>query len=291
MNPGSPLRTLFDGAIDYAGLFPPAQLSMPVAVANYGRYLASPDHWALGRFIVPVARLDELSRALPPAHAGPAWRLSAIGTSDPAADAAAIAAFNRAHESRAQVDAIEAATPTSAAVAARVPAISGLAVFCELDPASLDFAATSQAVRDAGASAKLRTGGVRPSAFPPASAVAAFLLRCRQLALPFKATAGLHHPIRGAFPLTYEPSASAAVMHGFLNLALTAASAASGANEAELVEILECTDPTTLAIEPDGILWRGWSWSQGQLAASRRFFLGFGSCSFDEPLLWLNRCP
>jgi hypothetical protein len=57
------LRTLLAHAIDYAGLFPPAQLDMPGAVAEYESYLASSDAWALGRFVVPAARLRELAAA------------------------------------------------------------------------------------------------------------------------------------------------------------------------------------------------------------------------------------
>ena len=51
------------GAIDYAGLFPPAQLDMPGAVAEYASYLASGDRWALGWFVVPATRLEELATA------------------------------------------------------------------------------------------------------------------------------------------------------------------------------------------------------------------------------------
>jgi len=34
--------------------------------------------------------------------------------------------------------------------------------------------------------------------------------------VPFKATAGLHHPLRCIHPLTHEPNSPAAAMHGFL---------------------------------------------------------------------------
>src|SRR5215216_2608933 len=57
------LRVLLQDAIDYAGLFPPAQLDMSGAVAEYASYLGSVDAWALGRFVAPVARLDELVAA------------------------------------------------------------------------------------------------------------------------------------------------------------------------------------------------------------------------------------
>ncbi len=60
---GPAVRVLLADAIDYAGLFPPAQLDMPGAVAEYAAYLDSADSWALGRFVVPAARLAELADA------------------------------------------------------------------------------------------------------------------------------------------------------------------------------------------------------------------------------------
>src|SRR5271169_6068701 len=49
--------------IDYAGLFPPASLSMAQSAANYDAYLESRWNWILGRFIVSVARLEEFEQA------------------------------------------------------------------------------------------------------------------------------------------------------------------------------------------------------------------------------------
>jgi len=57
----SALRELMTGLIDYAGLFPPAALEMDAAVRNYEAYLRGPDAWALGRFVVPAARLEDLA--------------------------------------------------------------------------------------------------------------------------------------------------------------------------------------------------------------------------------------
>ena len=47
----APIRILLRDAVDYAGLFPPAQLDMSGAVAEYASYLESADAWALGRFV------------------------------------------------------------------------------------------------------------------------------------------------------------------------------------------------------------------------------------------------
>ena len=57
--PDSPYRSLLVDAIDFAGLFPPAAQDMSSAVRDYGRYRQGDEAWALGRFVVPVARLEE----------------------------------------------------------------------------------------------------------------------------------------------------------------------------------------------------------------------------------------
>src|SRR5262245_38924762 len=59
MNPA--LRALLGGIIDYAGLFPPAQLPLEEAIRNYARYRTEPESWMLGRFVIPATRLKELA--------------------------------------------------------------------------------------------------------------------------------------------------------------------------------------------------------------------------------------
>src|SRR5271163_2409850 len=54
------VRAFLEGIVDYAGLFPPAELPLDQALANYLRYRREPESWMLGRFICPAARLAEL---------------------------------------------------------------------------------------------------------------------------------------------------------------------------------------------------------------------------------------
>src|ERR671939_21225 len=55
------LHALLAGAVDYAGLFPPAGLPLEQAVGDYARYRREPEAWMLGRFVCPAARLAELA--------------------------------------------------------------------------------------------------------------------------------------------------------------------------------------------------------------------------------------
>ncbi len=79
----SSIRTFLKGTVDYAGLFPPAQLPMEPVVRNYAAYRAGPDAWMLGRLICPAARMDEfaasLDDAVPQREADGAWSVSALG--------------------------------------------------------------------------------------------------------------------------------------------------------------------------------------------------------------------
>jgi hypothetical protein len=58
------VRDFLAGAIDYAGLFPPAALDMRTAIRNYASYRAGDDASLLGRFVAPAARLGELAEEL-----------------------------------------------------------------------------------------------------------------------------------------------------------------------------------------------------------------------------------
>jgi hypothetical protein len=279
----SPVRALLAGAIDYAGLFPPASLPMRDAVREYAAYLESPDAWALGRFVVPIARLAELRDAaegLLAASARSPWRLSAI------AGAAGADECNRAEAADGMaVDALEmrvSALREVADAAARLPA--GLEVFYEI-PIDSDPRELIAAIGRAGGRAKVRTGGVSPDAFPPARDLARFIAACARAAVPFKATAGLHHALRATYRLTYAPDSPTGEMFGFLNVLLAAALAHAGAQEQEVAEMLVERDASAIRFGTGDVEWRGRVLTAGELAAARSTgALSFGSCSFREPI-------
>ena len=107
--PPASARALMAGAVDYAGLFPPAQLPLADALAEYRRALAGADAWMLGRFIVPAVQLPALADAVVrDAHDGRGWTVSAIVREQMDEDAAAVQAFNqRAANLHVRVDTIE----------------------------------------------------------------------------------------------------------------------------------------------------------------------------------------
>jgi hypothetical protein len=228
------LRVLLDRLIDYAGLFPPAGLSMQDAVRNYARYRDGEHAWMLGKFVVPAARAQEVPTEFP---------LSILGRDEVKADE------------------LDGAAPDAF--------VEGM----DLDE-----------IRRRGLRAKIRTGGLTADAFPTIASVAAFIRACREKGVAFKATAGLHHPLRCVKALTYEPNAPTGTMHGFLNVFLAAAMA--GDEEAVLAE----QDAGAFAFDDDGASWRDRRVSVDELARMRsELAISFGSCSFEEPVSDLEK--
>ncbi len=107
---------LLSGLVDYAGLFPPAKEDMRDALEKYASYRASEDSQALGRFIVPVSRLNELedeaNELMPRDPGAEPWRLSVLVAGDVRAAGKAMVGFNDRHqlasnEGRAVIDVAE----------------------------------------------------------------------------------------------------------------------------------------------------------------------------------------
>src|SRR5688500_16772269 len=77
--PAASLRALLDRAIDYAGLFPPANLELAPALENYAGYVRLPDAWMLSTFVLPVAEFDAAARHLSRFDGQYPLRISALG--------------------------------------------------------------------------------------------------------------------------------------------------------------------------------------------------------------------
>jgi hypothetical protein len=281
--------------IDYAGLFPPASLAMAPSVVDYDSYSRSEWSWILGRFIVPIARLAEFEEAFaglpaPPSGTGfTTWRLSGLLGSDPVADVAGIREFNARTASstsgrRAVIESVE----VKVAGPEEVKRLSGivpaeLATYFEVPLSSCGECIA--AVADCGRRAKIRTGGETADRFPTPENVVEFVRLCAAANVPFKATAGLHHPLRSVHRFTYQPDSPSGVMHGFVNVFLAAAFLRAGMEATLAVQLLEERSADAFHFDLDGVGWRQHRLSQREIAAARRSFaVSFGSCSFTEPI-------
>jgi hypothetical protein len=266
MRADRPVCALLTELIDYAGLFPPAGLDMAAAVRKYASWLTGERSWIPGRFIVPAARREEFEKAAAPYVTDRKWKLGVLGMPGKPWDGRTYAID--AIELKA--DRIEAAQHERAQIYFEVPG---------------EMEAAIDAIARAGARAKIRTGGLTADAFPDAARVARFLWLCHRAGVAFKATAGLHHPMRGEYPFTYEPASARGTMHGFVNVFLAAALIHTGISEREAAELLEERSPEAFRFDNESIRWRSHRLTTEQIRNARqRFAISFGSCSIDEPI-------
>lgn len=285
---------LLDGLVDYAGLFPPASEDMRAALENYAAYLRGPDRRALGRFIVPLPRLPELEAEgkglLPRGASSEQWRLSVLVANDVQSAGEEILKFNRRHlapspSGNAAIDVIELKASSVAEIEHQSAVLPrGLIAYFEI-PHKNDVTSLLKAIARAGSRAKIRTGGVTPDKFPPAGEIIDFIVACQREGVAFKATAGLHHPLRGEYRLTYEDDSPTGTMYGFLNVFIAAALVHAGEGADTALAALQENDPAAFSFSGDAIVWREKQIGLRQIAASRaELAISFGSCSFREPV-------
>jgi hypothetical protein len=241
-------RALLSRLIDHAALFPPASLPMDAALEVDRAARATPEAWLLNRFLVPASQLGGVPEDFEPP-------LGVIVDTDELPGLAGR-----------RVEVVEARLER-AAVADGAPA----RLFLEVWPGD---AAKLREVARLGSGAKVRCGGPTPDMFPSPAELAAFITGCRDLGLPFKATAGLHHPIRDG------------IVHGFLNLLAAAVLAhAAGAGERELIAVLLEERASAFGVTEAAFTVAGQRFDADQVAAARaELFVGYGSCSFSEPV-------
>jgi hypothetical protein len=231
-------RALFAGLIDHAPTFPPAQLPLAEGLAEHRRVRDGDTGWIVNRFVCPASKLPELGDE--------PLRLSVV------LDEGRLAAADK------RIEAVEAAGIDPEVMIDAAPE-----VYCEL-PLRYDVSFRILQLGELGIRAKVRCGGATTPRIPD---LAQFVAACRRLGVPFKATAGLHHPLR------------AGDEQGFLNL--LAAAVFEGDEEEALAE----EDASTFEVTTEAFTWRDHSAGPEEIARVRqKLFVGFGSCSAQEPI-------
>jgi len=299
---GAASRAAFARLIDYAGLFPPAELAMDASIEEYAAARHGAVAWMLGRFIVTATRAAEAAALWETRGGTERLGLSVILNSPPDPRSwlgslqqhlETVAAPNE-RSIRLPVEAIE--VPLPAPLSARETLEAPIAQLrAALDRAGLrDLPAFAElptgprwsellpgamtALKRARLGAKIRCGGVVAEAFPSVDVVAGFISAAAAEDIAYKATAGLHHPVR------HRDDASGFVMHGFLNL-LAAAVFAPHVTPDELRRIVAEEDPAAFAFDRSTIRWRDRSAGVADIERMRAHaFVGYGSCSFSEPV-------
>ena len=217
--------------IDHAPMFPPASLDVEAAVMADARARSSEHRWMLARFVCPASRLAELGAVRGWDHAPPI---------------SVVLDGGEWRDSGGPVEAVEM-------VGVSREDLADVETFCEV-PLEEGWRETLDEIAQLGAKAKLRCGGAR---VPSEEEVAAFIVAARDAGVEWKATAGLHHPVRSERE------------HGFLNVLEAVARAEAGADEATVRAVLAERDPAAL---------------RGAAERPRGRFVSIGSCSFIEPV-------
>jgi hypothetical protein len=290
------LSALLANSLDYAGLFPPAGLDMPGAVAEYERHVSNDPVRMVAGFVCPATRLDELAQSA----GGRSWKLSILGSSAASPqeallhaedDMQRIAAFMQANRGF-TISALEFRVPASLLDSPHLeefPRVVEMLFNAEPQPNifyelgwTAAWATVFPRLRQGArmfCGAKVRTGGVEPSAFPAPEQLATFMIAAREARFPWKATAGLHHPLRRFH------GEVGTKMHGFLNVFLAAGLAWKGSDEATLIDILNEEDASAFRFEDERVIWRDHVLDAEQIHSARSdFALSFGSCSYQEPI-------
>jgi len=308
------ISALLGGLFDYAGLFPPAGLEMRETVRNYASYRAGPHARMLGRLVVPWNRRREFLDALADVRTNASTESSTGNSVDASAGdgadgigACPVTMLIPLPDGADEVDRLrrEHADFSEAAVGhVKIGALESRAdapdrleglpetfdLFGELFPdAEIHVEATescpveelldalvAERDRTGRGAGKLRTGSVVPEEIPPVDEVVRFIRACARRDLPWKATAGLHHPLPATRALTYEADSPEGPMYGYLGVILAAARSLEDppAPASDLRKLL--TDPETPDLS---------AFSTTSIRTARtRGCLSIGSCSFIEPV-------
>ena len=303
------LHALLEDAIDYAGTFPPAQLSLEQAVRNYARYQKDSAQWLLGRFIYPAAQLHELDAYSNYLQTDCPFAISTVGRSGAEeaawlagirADVEAVEAFQQRQRHRVVINVYETKLPPRPAPTSSwkefllqgwrrlEPWTDGVMPFFEYGlegeyrsslPPLLAALAETATVVGQPLGFKLRCGGLDAKAFPSIEAVAFVLGACRDAGVPLKCTAGLHHPLRRF------DTGLGTFMHGFVNVLLAGVLAqARQLDEESLRAVLAEEAGERFVFTAAGCRWRELEVSTDEIRRARQTgVISFGSCSFEEP--------
>jgi hypothetical protein len=317
----SSLQAFLAGVLDYAGLFPPAQLPLDQAIHQYVRYRHDPDHWLLGRFICPAERLDELTPFVRELFSsGPALALSALGRGGKSAaeflaglrdDLKAILTCLDHHPGRVEVAVYEVRMPADVLAAGSKEAVRKLLeesgrMIEETGLASLtayyevargaDWRSSVEALSTALAEdhqAGIAQGRRR---CPPAG----FKLRCggleatafpspEEVALAITACRDAGVPLKFTaglhHPIRRYRAEVQTHMHGFLNVFGGGVLAhAQQLTEDQVQRIIADENFEDFAFEDEGFRWKHHPASISEIRAARQSaVISFGSCSFEEP--------
>ncbi|MDD5363599.1 MAG: hypothetical protein PHN88_15865 [Ignavibacteria bacterium] len=313
------------GIIDYAGMYPPANLNLADAFRNYCNYLVSQDEWMISRFVCSLNSFENIfkggSAALKMVEDFDFGRwisFSILLNQEPKVkdflisfrkDLEKVKKISEEYPGKVVADTFEFKLPAELngkfgthAVKKMLEEINdvltwsgllGARIFVE-PPIDNNYNSVFRKLAEASADSnhkgsraglKLRTGGITQESFPSVEQIASALDACKQNKIPFKATAGLHHPVR------HQNENAGLKMHGFFNVfGAGILHFANSLSENELRNIVMDENGSAFGFTNDIFSWNDITADKTMVEKARNeFVISFGSCSFDEPREDLNK--
>lgn len=308
------LKALMLRSLDYAGVFPPAQLPMNDAVKEFVRCRQDKNEWFLARFVLPVARIGEFVQLAGAELAEAAavhqpWNLTGLIRSGASIDEALAVLRSDAkllrglidtHPDALTVDSCELPLPEEVINShdqeiARGFFAAALKIFDENNFHGPVFwevnlkksfehvalAAHHANLLQAGrVCLKFRTGGLTAASIVSPENLARAFKVARDGHVPFKLTAGLHLGMR------HYDSSVGADLFGFINVfAAAVLSATHSLSETEIQLMLEEKDSAAFVFASGKLSWKNYEAGVTEIRNARTSGLrSFGSCSFFEPI-------
>jgi hypothetical protein len=286
-------QAFFSSILDFAGVFPPASLTVQTAIDAYSTYQKHPARWVLANFLATASHLEQLAKlgALPVDSKLGLLIVSRKLEQDLSSINNSLSKLSSKVALRGVEISLDITAPPLEQIETIELALGSVEeerdqtkLFLEIPscqnwdsilPEILDAACERASLSGRQIGFKLRCGG-DPSLIPPPNRVARVLRECAARNLPIKFTAGLHQPFRSQ----HSPA------HGFFNIFFAALVAnRSETSEAALTGILSEYTSCDPIFKQTGIEWLGITLSCTEITELRTTrVLSFGSCSFLEPV-------
>ena len=315
------VRVFMNEIIDYAGIFPPAGLTLKESFDNFNDYRFYKHNWMLSKFVCPFSKLPELAELITQKSGedkSGKLKIAVLGSisKDEAAfeknigkDINDIHRFLKKNESKVVIESFEVRLPPDLTTfrqsgdfidilnnvreKASEHISRSMQIFLETEYTSKDWRDTIDSLSSTlsvcnnyysdekdymNLGFKFRTGGITLESYPTIEQAAYAIGKCLDNKVPFKATAGLHHPVR------HFSEQAKTKMHGFLNIfGAGILYFCKKIEPNELIKVIEDENPENFKFDEDSFSWRNRKVTVPEIEEARKFMLSFGSCSFDEP--------
>ncbi len=281
--------------IDYAGIFPPANLELSLALSNYRSYIQSNHNWIISKFIISSTDLKKISiKDINQFNSQNLLNLSIISKNFNK-DYNIINTFLREFSSSVKFSCLETQITNVTNFYNQMIEINDLikknklniSLFFELlsknwqdnIPLVIDNISRFNETYETNFGFKLRCGGIKKSSFPAPKYISTVLLQSIKRNIPMKFTAGLHHPY------IYKDRQINTNMYGFFNVFLSGMFAKKyDLNKNDIIKILIDKNKDHFQFKENKIKWQSYYITKDEILDYRlKNFISFGSCSFDKP--------